>query len=498
VGLVDAALATVATVLALGMVASLVLPGLEVRIVAPGLDLVLETITTLVTVSVAALGWVRYRQGAGPMAMFQASAFLALAIANGFSVALVLAGLDAEAGMGLASPGQAPLYVFSMSGLLAAVLLIGGGLGALQDRHVPQPRTVLAASALATVGVIALLEASAASLPALGATSGTGLLPVSTPVGALAQVAVAALFLWAAGLSRRLYCRDGSIGHAFLAVGLVFGAFAQAHAAIYPSSYSGLVTTSDALRLAFDITLLIGIQTEIGAALARLRVANAHIERMRSIDVQHAALEERAHLSRELHDGLAQNLWLAKLKTGRLSSLPDLDPEAQTLVGELEHAIDAGLAEAHQAVAALRVSGEPAGPMWDIIARYVDDFADQVGLRAEVECPTGRSGLAPRAEVELLRIAQEALNNVRRHADATVVRVRAAVVDGRLELLVGDNGRGFDPAAVDDNAYGLASMRERTELIGGQLTIDSRPQDGTRIRVLVPLPQPASTRTGPW
>jgi signal transduction histidine kinase len=318
-------------------------------------------------------------------------------------------------------------------------------------------------------------------------------LPASTGLGAAAQLIVSALFLWAAALSRRLYRRDGAIGHICLAVGLVFGAFAQGLEAIYPSTYTGLVTAGDFLRLAFDMTLLMGILAEEGATLAGLRVANADLERLRLLDVQRAALEERAHLSRELHDGLAQNLWFAKLKVGRLSALPDLGLEAGGLVEDLEGAIDAGLAEAHQAVYALRVSGEPTGPLWDVIARYVGDFADRFGLRAEVECPSGRSGLCPRAEAELLRVAQEALNNVRRHADATVVRVRATVEDGRLELLVGDNGCGFNPDAVGDRAYGVASMRERIALIGGELHIDSRPLDGTRVRMVVPLPQASST-----
>jgi signal transduction histidine kinase len=87
----------------------------------------------------------------------------------------------------------------------------------------------------------------------------------------------------------------------------------------------------------------------------------------------------------------------------------------------------------------------------------------------------------------LLRIVQESLNNVVRHADATVVRVRACVVDSHLELVVGDNGRGFEPSEVKEGSFGLASMRERALIIGGELTIDSRPQDGTRIRVSVPL-----------
>ena len=121
------------------------------------------------------------------------------------------------------------------------------------------------------------------------------------------------------------------------------------------------------------------------------------------------------------------------------------------------------------------------------MARYVDDFADRFGLRAEFQCAGELPRLTPRAEAELLRIVQEALNNVVRHADATVVRVRAGVVDAHLELVVADNGIGFEPSEVKKGCFGLASMRERALIIGGALAIDSRPQDGTRIRVSVPL-----------
>jgi signal transduction histidine kinase len=108
-------------------------------------------------------------------------------------------------------------------------------------------------------------------------------------------------------------------------------------------------------------------------------------------------------------------------------------------------------------------------------------------MRAEFDCEGELPRLTPRAEAELLRIAQEALNNIVRHADATVVRVRACVVDSHMELVVGDNGIGFEPSEVRKGCFGLASMRERALIIGGELTIDSRPQDGTRVSVSVPL-----------
>ena len=490
---VDVALVAVVAILIVILAAIVLVPSLEVGIVAPGLDLVLETVTTLVALGVASLGWVQYRQRVGSFGVFLAAAFLVLAIANGLRVALVVAGLESESGMALAAPGQGPIYVFTLARAMAAGLLILGGLESLRGLRPSRPWAVVVGSALTIVLAIAIVEARPGALPLLATPAAPGT-PVSTPLGFVAQVIVAALFLCAAGVSRRIYRGGESIGYAFLAFGLVISAFAQAEAAIYPPAYAGLVTSGDVLRLAFDLALMIGILAAVGATLADLRAANADLENLRTLDVHRAALEERAHLSRELHDGLAQNLWLAKLKTGRLAAVPDLGPEAEALIGELGGAIDAGLADAHQAVAALRVSEEPTGPMWEVIARYVDDFADRFGLRAVVECPSGRSGLAPRAEAELLRIAQEALSNVQRHADATVVRVRAAVEDGSLELVVGDNGRGFDPGAVGESAYGLASMRERTALLGGHLRIDSRPHDGTLVRVLVPLPRAVPTR----
>jgi len=211
-----------------------------------------------------------------------------------------------------------------------------------------------------------------------------------------------------------------------------------------------------------------------------------------------AAVQERERVARELHDGLAQELWLAKLKTGRLAAVCDPGSETWELAGEVATAVDAALVEARQAIAAMRLSGEGHGSLRELLARSLDDFEDQFGLRVEFDCADDLPALSPRAEAEALRVAQEALANVRRHADATVVRVRAGTDDGWLVLVVADNGRGFDPDGVGDAAYGLASMRERAALIGGELEIESAPREGTRVRLGVPIagaaPVPAGTR----
>jgi signal transduction histidine kinase len=483
----DGVLIAAVVALAVSLALSVVVPAIRVRLIAPPMDLVLDTLTTVVSLFVAMLAWVRFRQAGEPIALFQAAAFTVLTVSNSLTVVLVTAGMDGQAGFSYAAPGQAPLYDFTFARVFAASLLVLGGVASLRKRHVERAPAIVLASALAMLLMIALIQVGADRLPSLGSYDAGSLLS-PTPIGAALQLLGAALFLIAAGLSRRLSRRDRSIGDGYMAVGFVFAAFAQIQTALYPSTYSGIIASGDLLRLAFNVILLLGIQAEARAALSRLQQANDDLARLQVVELEHAALEERARLSRELHDGLAQELWLAKLKTGRLSALPDLGLEGRALAGELETAIDAGLADAQQAVAALRLSGEPAGSLYEVMSRSVDEFADRFGLRAEFECQPGLPQLPPRAQAEALRIAQEALNNVRRHADATVVRVKAAVEDGRLVLVVRDNGRGFDLGAVGRSAFGLASMRERAALIGGELHIESRPRDGTCVSLFLPFP----------
>jgi signal transduction histidine kinase len=95
------------------------------------------------------------------------------------------------------------------------------------------------------------------------------------------------------------------------------------------------------------------------------------------------------------------------------------------------------------------------------------------------------------AQGELLRMVQEAVNNAVKHADATVLRVRAAVDAGRLVVAVTDNGKGFEVESVVGRGVGLDSMRERALLIGARISVESEPGGGTRVEILIPLdPRP--------
>jgi signal transduction histidine kinase len=502
----DAVLAATVIVLASLSAAVVFLPVLGGQHVEAGLDLVLDTFATVVTLGVAVVAWVRYREIGAPVALFQASAFLVLAIASGASLLFIVGRLDvAISDFGLNMPREAQPQITTAGHLIAATLLVIGAAVSLRGIHVRQHWLILLGPAVALLAIIQFASTWSPYVPPLSSVFILSYLPTwpsfqpvppsPTPLGVGLHLVGGGLFVLAAELTRRHHRRTGEMGDGFLAVGLVFAAFGEFHTAFYPSTYGGLVTSGDILTVAFAVVLLIGIEAEGRATRAALARANETLGRLKDAEVRRAALEERTRLSRELHDGLAQDLWLAKLKVGRLAAMPDLGRQAKAVCDELTGAIDAGLADARQAVMALRLGSEPAVSLRELMARYVDDFGDRFGLRAEFDCEGELPRLTPRAEAELLRIAQEALNNIVRHADATVVRVRAGVVDSHLELVVGDNGSGFEPSEVGEGSFGLASMRERALIIGGELTIDSRPQDGTRIRVSVPLrPDEPATR----
>jgi signal transduction histidine kinase len=482
-------MATAAVLLAAALVVGLA-ASVEVRLLAPGLDVAFDTVTTLVTLAVAALAWQRYRDRGQRTALFETSAFLVLSVSNAILAIEALVGIDRTSGPGPMPLGQGALYVATAARLTAAVLLVLGEAPAIRPMGTRWPRLVAFGPAAVLVAVAAVAPAWLDRLPPLvdaavapGAQAPAA--PAPTAVNVLLQVSGACLFFIGAYLARRRALHGGAVSERYLAVGLVVAGFAQLHLAFSPSAYAGMMTSGDLLYLAFDVILLLGIEAETRAYVMELRRANVGLERLRDAEVGRAAVEERARLSRELHDGLAQDLWFAKLKVGRLAGLPGLDAEARAICGELDEAIDTSLTEARQAFMALRVVGDVDASFCELMGRYVDDYGDRFGIRTEFTCADGVPRLDTRVEAELLRIAQEALSNVRRHADATVVRVDVGSADGGVRLSVRDNGRGFDPAKITGRGFGLTSMAERAALVGGRFTIESRPRDGTRVTVEV-------------
>ena len=309
------------------------------------------------------------------------------------------------------------------------------------------------------------------------------------PTGAAWSLVVAQLlvgfgFATAAVLAHRSWRRNGRVGEALLAAGLMIAAFSQVSSAIHPGSYTSVVTTGDLMRLAFYVVLLFGFVFDSRDDLRALREANIELRRLGDAELATVALEERARLAREIHDGLAQHLWFAKLKHSRLAQIAGFTAEARLLSDEVEGAIDNALAEARHAVAAMR-QGSETGPLVDMLARHVDDFADRFALRAELTVHGPMPEIGARAQAELLRIIHEAMTNVRKHADATVLRVDVTS-NGELRVTVTDNGHGFRPENVS-SGFGLESMRQRAAIIDARLTVTSEPQNGTRVELAMPI-----------
>lgn len=468
-------------------------PDVRIAVVNERLDLIINTGATLGAGAIAALAWARYRVTGEARSFYQAGAFLTLAAVNGSVMAVLAFDRGPELGFDLADPGPMPIISFVLARFVAAALLLIGGWAAIRRQFLARRHAALlvVAPAVLTITLLSILRRgevamplSAEALDHLRRLPAEPLEPSLLSAGLLGvQLGIGVMFLAAAWLAYRSTIREHRWTDAYLAIGLVLAAFSQVHFALNPGSYAALVTTGDALRVGFYAVLLAGVIVQSRSDVRAIEAANAELRVLRDADVQRALLEERGRLAREVHDGLAQDLWYARLKQGRLAKLVEGD-EARELVQEVMTAIDSGIAEARQTVMAMR-AGSTDAPLLEVVKRYVEDFGDRFALDVRFAADGKIPELPARVQAEILRVVQEALNNVRKHADATVVRVESTVDEEGLTMSVTDNGRGFEPAQAT-RGFGLSSMRERAELIGARLTVDSAVRDGTRVRLTVP------------
>jgi two-component system sensor histidine kinase UhpB len=121
----------------------------------------------------------------------------------------------------------------------------------------------------------------------------------------------------------------------------------------------------------------------------------------------------------------------------------------------------------------------------------VTDFESRTGITSSFAGPESLPPLAEAAELAIFRAVQEGLSNVARHAEAERVAVRVSVGGAQLEIAIEDDGLGFTPAGAAEERMGLAGMRERLAALGGEMTIAPAAGTGTRLRLVLPLPQVA-------
>jgi signal transduction histidine kinase len=221
----------------------------------------------------------------------------------------------------------------------------------------------------------------------------------------------------------------------------------------------------------------------------RVGVRTREVERLAEESRYAAVVRERLKIARDLHDTLAHSLMAILSEIRLLRRLHARDPSA--LAAELERAeavAHEGLAEARSAISQMRVSAIRETGLGSALASAFQKFIDRTGLTGDFSAEEAAARFGDERGEALLRIALEALRNVEKHAIATRVNVRLFIANGtELQLLIEDDGVGFDPAAVLPDHFGIVGIREQAVLMGAEVRIESVRNQGTRVLVSLPL-----------
>jgi len=232
-------------------------------------------------------------------------------------------------------------------------------------------------------------------------------------------------------------------------------------------------------------------------ALRRGQAAKVSREKMISMDVENtglleqleyqAVLEERSRLAREIHDGLAQTLAFLKMEAARMQGYV-----AKGEVGSVERTLQAcyrtlsdAYLDARQAIDNLRRF--PDEKFTDWLHATAKDFETLTGMSVELSSREFDYPFPAPVKAQVMRIVQEALTNIRKHAQACTVSISAVEYEDEVKIEIQDNGRGFSPQDVQASQYGLRSMRERAESIGAEFQVISARDAGTTIRLHIPI-----------
>lgn len=212
------------------------------------------------------------------------------------------------------------------------------------------------------------------------------------------------------------------------------------------------------------------------------------IERARLFDksARLGAVEERNRLAREMHDTLTQGLTAVSLQLESADALLEGPADQQRIRKVIQQALAltrANLEEARRSVLDLRAAPLEGRTLTEALQLLVD----QADVPVELVVAGANRPLSPRVEIGLYRIAQEALNNIGRHAQASQAWLEVTMSPEKVSLAVSDNGLGFDPEQIPQNRYGLIGLNERVKLLHGRLQVETSPGQGTRLEVTIPM-----------
>ncbi|GEM_PF-302736 len=224
------------------------------------------------------------------------------------------------------------------------------------------------------------------------------------------------------------------------------------------------------------------------AVQAAIAIDNAHLHRQVA-DL--AVARERLHIAHEMHDGIAQVLGYVNTKVQAATEYirQGKTEEGLTQLRELGNAAREAYGDVREAIVDLRTLPEASRPFHEVLKEYVDRWMEQTDVSTRLYIDATLS-LPTATELQLIRIIQESLANVRKHARATTASIDLRSRNGHVVLTVIDDGVGVEHASKTPAVFprfGVTTMRERAESIGGTFTIDSQPGRGTSVRVEIPI-----------
>jgi signal transduction histidine kinase len=422
------------------------------------LHVALETVAAFVLLLVASVLFGRYRLSGSGRDLFAVLAITVLAVNNLF--------LSVLSSIVTAHASAFTTWASHLAGLLGAVMFAVAALAPA----VPVRRRTELLAAVGTggilIGIVAVTALFASELPGQFASVPTDReslerfhqQPTLTVIESLAALCFAiAAFAFARHADRE---RDSL--QMWLGIFAIMASVAFINFALVPTLYTELLYAGDVLLLVADLLLLFGTILEIGTYQASV--------------TQAAVLDERRRVARDLHDGVAQELAFI---SSQMRWIVRQEPEERA-VDQIMDSVERALDESRAAISALSRPAEESLHM--ALANAATDIGTRVGARLEFDLD---ERVVVRAEWReaLVRITREAVANAVRHGRARTVTVELRDADG-VWLRVTDDGVGFDhTASRSESGYGLTSMRERSEALGGQFSVSSVPGEGTCVEV---------------
>jgi len=255
-----------------------------------------------------------------------------------------------------------------------------------------------------------------------------------------------------------------------------------------------LLTLSSLGTFVFSRFVFVHVQRQEEEILRRTR-------ELADVNEAMAVVKERQRIARELHDSLAQTLGYLHLKLADLERRAGADGTAHLEVelADLKKVARDAYEEARQAIFGLRSMVSRSLGLIPTLTEYLHDWSGQTAVAVDLQVDAEEATrLPPVVEVQLIGIIQEALANVRKHAGARHVLVSVERRDEAARVAIHDDGRGFDPGAVaggSNGGFGIETMRERAEAVGGKFTISSRPGQGTQVEVEFPTTDSTGRRS---